>query len=167
MLIPEATQKMIDFYHGDLHDIAHFLKVYAYAKTIAELEGVSHEMQERCELAAILHDIACPLCRKKYGEAAGHLQEKEGPALAEAFLAELNCPEPLKSRIAFLVGHHHTTVGVDGLDWQILLEADFLVNADEGHATGKAIEAMLHNVYRTKSGRRLLESVYLRGRIAE
>ena len=65
MLIPEATQKMIDFYHGDLHDIAHFLKVYAYAKTIAELEGVSHEMQERCELAAILHDIACPLCRKK------------------------------------------------------------------------------------------------------
>ena len=162
MLIPEAIAKMIDFYQGDPHDIAHFLKVYAYAKTIAALEGVSHEMQERCELAAVLHDIPCPLCRKKYGSADGAMQEKEGPALAEAFLTELGCPAELKSRVVFLVGHHHTTVGVDGLDWQILLEADFLVNADEGHAARDVIEAMLKNVYKTASGTRLLKSIYLR-----
>ena len=161
-LISEAIEGMIDFYKGDLHDVAHFLKVYAYAKTIAELESVSREMQERCELAAVLHDIPCPLCREKYGEAAGHLQEKEGPALAEAFLDKLGCPEPLKSRVVFLVGHHHTTVGVDGLDWQILLEADFLVNADEGRASKETVEVMLRNVYKTPTGTRLLKSVYLR-----
>lgn len=162
MLISQAIEKMIAFYEGDLHDVAHFLKVYAYAKTIAELEGVSHEMQERTELAAVLHDIPCPLCRKKYGEASGPMQEKEGPALAEKFLSELACPEPLKSRVVFLVGRHHTYEGVDGLDWQILLEADFLVNADEGHASKEAIQAMLQNVYKTPSGIRLLESIYLR-----
>ena len=34
MSIAEITKKMIEFYDGNLHDINHFLKVYAYAKTI-------------------------------------------------------------------------------------------------------------------------------------
>lgn len=34
-------------------------------------------------------------------------------------------------RICYLVGHHHTYVNVDGIDYRILLEADFLVNAYE------------------------------------
>ena len=33
--------------------------------------------------------------------------------------------------------HHHTYTGVDGIDYQILLEADYLVNADESHYPGK------------------------------
>lgn len=28
----------------------------------------------------------------------------------------------------YLVGHHHTYKDIDGLDYQILVEADFLVN---------------------------------------
>ena len=35
------------------------------------------------------------------------------------------------NRIIFLVAHHHTFQEVDGIDYQILLEADYLVNADE------------------------------------
>jgi hypothetical protein len=42
-------------------------------------------------------------------------------------------------RVAFLVGHHHTFTGVDGIDWQILLEADYLVNASE---SGTAVECI-------------------------
>lgn len=38
MIIAAATQKMMDFYTGNIHDIAHFLKVWALAKTIGELE---------------------------------------------------------------------------------------------------------------------------------
>ena len=62
---------------------------------------------------------------------------------------------------AYLVGKHHTVLGVDGIDWQILLEADFLVNADEGGASREAIEEMLQNVYKTGAGKKLLTSVYL------
>lgn len=32
--VAAATRKMIGFYHGNRHDIAHFLKVWALAKTI-------------------------------------------------------------------------------------------------------------------------------------
>ena len=36
MLIASATQKMIEFYRGSCHDINHFLKVWAFAKTIGD-----------------------------------------------------------------------------------------------------------------------------------
>ena len=41
----ELTKKMIEFYNGNLHDINHFLKVYAYAKTIGECEGLDELTQ--------------------------------------------------------------------------------------------------------------------------
>ena len=40
-------------------------EVYAYAKIIGECEGLSEEEQKTVETAALVHDIACPLCRKK------------------------------------------------------------------------------------------------------
>ena len=49
--------------------------------------------------------------------------------------------------MAYLVGHHHTYKDVDGLDYQILLEADFLVNGDESNLTKEAIEKMKKNVF--------------------
>ena len=37
---------MIDFYNGNLHDIEHFLKVFAFAKTIGEGDGLDAHTQE-------------------------------------------------------------------------------------------------------------------------
>lgn len=54
---------MVEYSKGDLHDINHFMKVYAYAKTIAEGENLSPEQQKLVEVTAVVHDIACPLCR--------------------------------------------------------------------------------------------------------
>ena len=33
------------------------------------------------------------------------------------------------ARVAYLVGHHHTLRGIDGIDYQILIEADYIANA--------------------------------------
>jgi len=38
MTVAELIKKMVFYSEGNLHDIAHFLKVYAYAKTIGECE---------------------------------------------------------------------------------------------------------------------------------
>ena len=38
MTVAEVIKKMVEYSKGDLHDINHFMKVYAYAKTIAEGE---------------------------------------------------------------------------------------------------------------------------------
>ena len=76
MLIASATQKMIEFYRGSCHDINHFLKVWAFAKTIGKLEGLDSHTQTVLELTALVHDIACPLCREKYGNTDGKNQER-------------------------------------------------------------------------------------------
>ena len=84
----QIIAKMIDFCQGNQQDIAHFLKVYAYARTVGKLEGLDETTQETLEIAAIVHDIACPLCREKYGSAAGNLQEQESEALHRTFQRE-------------------------------------------------------------------------------
>lgn len=160
MNIAATTAKMIAFYRGNHHDINHFLKVHAYARTIGELEGLDPATQRTLELAAVIHDIACPLCREKYGSADGRKQELESPALVEAFLADLDVPEETARRVNFLVSHHHTYTGVDGPDYQILLEADYLVNADEGKQSPAAIRAARNRFFRTAAGTALLNSIY-------
>lgn len=45
MKVSDAIEKMIDFYNGDLHDIYHFLKVWAFAKSIGEQEGLDARTQ--------------------------------------------------------------------------------------------------------------------------
>ena len=158
--LARATRKMIEFYAGSLHDINHFLKVHAFAALIGRLEGLDDRTQFILELSAIVHDIACPLCREKYGSAPGNRQEEESPALLKPFLAELKLAPEDEVRVVFLVAHHHTTRGVDGPDWQILLEADYLVNADESRHTPRQIERFGANVFRTSAGTDLLRSMY-------
>ena len=147
---------MIAFYKGSAHDVNHFLKVYAYARTIGGLTGLDGETQRTLEIAAIVHDIACPLCREKYGRADGALQEKESEPLVQAFLSPYHLPEAVLERVIFLVCHHHTVTGVDGLDWRILLEADFLVNAEECGMSAAQRAAAGQGFFRTEAGLELL-----------
>ena len=160
-LTDKVTKKMIDFYKGNKSDIRHFLKVYAYAQTIGKLEHLDEHTQNILELSAIVHDIACPLCRQKYGNTNGKHQEAESEALLIPFFEEFNLSDDDLKRIIYIVSHHHTYTDVDGLDYQILLEADFLVNADESNYSMDVIQNFLHNVYKTESGISILKSIYL------
>ena len=56
---------------------------------------------------------------------------------------------------------HKTYNDVDGHDYQILLEADFLVNADESHMGAAAIRNFRDHVFKTATGTHLLETIYL------
>ena len=161
MLIASAAQKMIACSGGALHDIDHFLKVWSLARTIGELEGLDRHTQTVLELATLVHDIACPLCREKYGDTNGKHQELESPPLVEAFFADLPVSRADVDRISWLAAHHHTDTNVDGPDHRILLEADFFVNADEGACARPAIEAARERVFRTPSAIRLLDTIYL------
>lgn len=156
----KMINKMIDFYMGNKSDVRHFLKVYAYAQTIGRLEGLDEKTQDTLEMAAIVHDIACPLCREKYGNTSGNHQEVESEPLLRIFLSEFALPREVEERIIYLVTHHHTYTNVEGMDYQILLEADYLVNADESQYSREAICRFRDQVFKTKSGLHMLQSVY-------
>ena len=159
-LAAEIAAKMIEYSEGNLHDINHFMKVWGYAKTIGELEGLDEQTQLILEAAAITHDIACPLCREKYGNTAGRLQEQEGAVLVSAFLQDTGLTEEEIRRVSFLVGHHHTYTAVDGIDYRILLEADYLVNADESRYAPEQIRKGYAEIFKTDAGIRLLQAMY-------
>ena len=156
----KITEKMIRFYEGSIHDIDHFLKVHAYALLLGKLEGLDEKTLSVLEKAAIVHDIACPLCRGKYGSAAGPHQEAESEALLRPFLSEFALPGDELERIVYIVSHHHTFSGIDGMDYQLLVEADFLVNAAEQNMDPNAIRAFRDKVFRTASGKALLGAIY-------
>lgn len=59
-------------------------------------------------------------------------------------------------RVVFLLTHHHACTDVDGPDCQILLEADFLVNAEESGYRRAAIQQFRDRFFQTASGKRLL-----------
>lgn len=161
MKVAAVLERMIAFSEGNLHDINHLVKVWGYARTLGQLEGLAPETQETLELAAIVHDIACPLCRKKYGSAPGRQQEEEGGPLAREFLSGLGLEARLVERVSWLVAHHHSYAGVDGMDYQLLLEADFLVNADEEGVSEDTVRSWLARVFKSAAGIRLLKSMYL------
>ncbi len=160
--ISAIMQKMIDMSNGNMHDINHFMKVYAFSRMIGLQEGLPEITQTILEAAAVIHDIACPLCREKYGNTNGKFQEQEGVLLARNFLSGMELSDEAKERIIYLVGHHHTYTVIDGMDYQILLEADFLVNADEGKMSFTAIKAARERFFKTKTGIDLLDSMYLK-----
>ena len=160
MTIPQLTEKMIAFSKGDIHDIEHFMKVWGYAKTIGELEGLDEGTQFILELAALTHDIACPLCREKYGSSIWAKQEEEGAPMVRDFLADTALSPAIIDRVAYLVGHHHTLTGVEGADYQILIEADYMVNAAEKGLEKGEIAAFVAEHFRTKSGIALIKSIF-------
>lgn len=162
--ISAIIQKMIDMSNGNLHDINHFMKVYAFSRMIGLQEGLTEITQTILEVTAVIHDIACPLCREKYGNTNGKFQEQEGILLARSFLSDMKLSDETKERIIYLVGHHHTYTDIDGMDYQILLEADFLVNADESKMSLTAIKTARERFFKTKVGIGLLDSMYLKER---
>lgn len=159
MEISQIMLRMLRFSKGNLKDIDHFVRVWTYAKTIGELEQIDGETQYILEAAAITHDIACPFCREKYGNANGPLQETEGMRMVREFFSGTDLAARQLERIAFLVGHHHTYTDVDGMDYQILLEADYIVNAAENGYSRTNIERFMEKHMRTASGKELARQV--------
>lgn len=157
----ELIKAMTAYDKGDVPRIQHFIKVHDFAVTIARLEGVDERTVFILETAAILHDIGIHVSEEKYGNCNGKHQEELGPAEAQKLLAGVGgYTEEQVERVCFLIGHHHTYTHVDGIDWQILLEADFLVNSYEDNMPVDAIVHFRDKVFRTPTGILLLNTMW-------
>lgn len=157
----ELIRAMVDYDRGDPMRIHHFLKVHDLAAAIGTLEGLDPETQFILETAAILHDIGIHVSEEKYHSSSGKYQEQEGPAEAEKLLRGLGgYTEAQIGRVKYLVAHHHTYGNMDGLDYQILVEADFLVNLYEDNESPETVANVRRKIFKTATGTRLLDDLY-------
>ena len=152
---------MIKYNSPDVKRINHAIKVYFFAVNIAEEEACDIDTFNTIVYAAILHDIGIHEAEKKYGSSAGKFQEIEGPSVAKDLIKDIELKEEIKNRIFYLIGNHHTYDKIDGIDFQILVEADFLVNIYEDEISRESIKSIKNKIFKTKKGIELLDTLYL------
>ena len=114
--------------------------------------GDSKRIQHFCKV----HSYA-----KQYGNCSGKLQEKEGPKLAENLLAKLGFNIETSQRVQYLIAHHHTYDNINSIDWQILVEADFLVNMFEESLPKSAVQNAYNKIFKTASGKEICKKMFL------
>lgn len=159
-MLNTLCMEMIRYYHGDAPRIQHFVKVHAFAKLIGEMEQVDEKTLEILEAAAYVHDIGIKPAESKYGTCGGKLQEQEGPPVAREMLERLGFEKALTERVCYLVGHHHTYTNIDGIDYQILVEADFLVNLYEDQLSKDTAQSVYKNLFKTQSGKQICKVMF-------
>ena len=160
-MLNKLHMAMIELYNGDSRRIHLFCKVHSYARLIAQMENVDYKTLFIIETAALTHDIGIHTCEEKYGECGGRLQEKEGPALAKELLERLGFETDISERVQYLIAHHHTYSNIDGIDYQILVEADFLVNMYEDGVSKDAVLKAYNNIFKTKYGKYICKDMFL------
>ena len=151
---------MIEYFGNDILRINHALKVYGFASTICRSETANKDTIDIIEIAAVLHDIGIHVSEKKYKSSAGKYQEIEGPPIARKMLEKIEVKQEIIERVHFLIGNHHSYSKIEGLDFQILVEADFLVNIFEDEMNKKMLANIRDKYFKTKTGKMLLESIY-------
>ena len=151
----------IEYDKGDARRIHHLIKVHDLAVTIGVLEKMPADELYVLEAAAILHDIGIHKSEEKYQSSAGKYQEIEGPGEAEKILCRLGVfTNSQINRIKYLIAHHHTYNDIQGMDYQILVEADFLVNLYEDNSSLSAVKNVLEKIFKTNAGTKLLKDMY-------
>lgn len=158
--LDDLFMDMIAYYDGDPKRIQHFTKVHSYARLI----GIGEELDDASlfilEAVAYTHDIGIRVAEEKYGRCDGKLQEQEGPIIAQKMLSQLGFENYIVERICFLIGHHHTYDNIDGLDYQILVEADFLVNLYEDDEGNRAIDKAYKRIFKTETGKKIFRLMF-------
>ena len=156
----KLKERMIAYENGSPARIQHFMKVYAFADMIGEAEKLSEEKMEILRAAALVHDIGIRVAEEKYGSCGGKLQEKEGPAIAKKLLSKLGFDTEISDRVQYLIAHHHTYDDINGIDYQILVEADFLVNMMEDNLPKQAVENAYNKIFSTSCGKRICKNMF-------
>ena len=160
-MLNKLHMAMIELYKGDSRRIQHFCKVHSYARLIAQMENVDYKTLFIIETAALTHDIGIHTCEEKYGECGGRLLDKDVPSLANELLEWLWFETDISERVQYLIAHHHTYSNIDGIDYQILVEADFLVNMYEDGVSKDAVLKAYNNIFKTKYGKYICKDMFL------
>ena len=158
----ELIAAMTAYDAGSAQRIQHFLKVHALCRTIGTLEKLDEDTLNILEAAAVVHDIGIRLSLERFGDDAGPHQEAIGPDEARPMLESLGYSPETIDRVCWLIAHHHTYDPIGGIDHQILIEADFLVNLFENSRPPEAVRAAYDRHFKTETGRLFCRQMFAR-----
>ena len=66
----------------------------------------------------------------------------------------------VSERVQYLIAHHHTYDNIDAIDYQILVDADFLVNIMEDGLSKEAALNVYHGIFKTECGKKICKEMF-------
>ena len=160
-MLEKLKAEMIKYFAGDPKRIQHFIKVYFFCEMIGTAEKLSDDEMLILRVAALTHDIGIKRAEELYCSTSGKYQEELGPDIAKEMLIKLGFPKSVIERVCFLIAHHHTYKNINSRDYQILVEADFLVNLYEDNCSSESVKTAKEKVFKTACGTKILEYMFL------
>jgi hypothetical protein len=156
----EVIREMIFFFGCQKKYAFHALKVFTCAQALTGLENLGDGEKEILLYAALLHNTGIKITCEKYGSCSYREQEEEGPPLAAKILSGLGIGERIIDRVCFLIARHHSPDASEDMDFRILLEADYLVNLEEGGLPFSMKDRIFEKHFRTGSGKMLFKTLF-------
>jgi hypothetical protein len=154
----ELLARMAEYFGSDIRRINHAMKVYAFAKMLSA--QLPDKQRETLLVAAIFHDIGIKNAELRHHSAKGEYQQLEGPPVARGILEAEKVPEETIERVCYLIANHHNYDKIEGDDFQILVEADLIVNCYEDHLPSVAVKSVKDKYFRTQAGKHTLTELY-------
>ncbi|MFW6161285.1 MAG: HD domain-containing protein [Planctomycetota bacterium] len=140
--------------------ITHALRVLEAAQEILRDEQANPRI---VVAAALLHDIGIQEAERQHGSAAAKFQEREGPPIARRILEEHDVAEKDIQAVCRIVGSHHSAADAEGPEFDVVWDADHLVNLPEeaGDKGGDELRDFIERVFRSETGRRMAVARYV------
>jgi HD superfamily phosphodiesterase len=153
------ASEMRRVFGGDSKRINHANKVVKFAEEILRDEGGNPAV---VIAASYLHDIGIHEAERKYNSTAEKYQERKGPPIARNILERLGTNRDMTDEVCDLIAHHHSPGQVQTLNFQILWEADTLVNLEEAtEGELDQIKQAIEATFKTSTGKRLARALLL------
>ena len=111
---------------------------------------------------AILHDVGIPASIRKYGNANGPNQEREGPPIARRILEGLEYPKEVTEEVCAIIASHHSPGEVDTDNFRIVYDADWLVNMPDqyGDINNEQSRKVIEKIFKTDKGKEIATKLY-------
>ena len=159
----EIWQRLEEVFREDPSMLEHTRQVFNFAWDIAQRFELDAATQKIVHLAALLHDVGIVEAEKRFGSREGKFQHLTGPPIAREILEEIGEQPRVMERVLYLVGNHHNFDRVDGIDFQILIEADMLVNLEEEKLEKDELRSFIESFFKTVPGLDMAKRKYLEG----
>jgi hypothetical protein len=161
-------EALAQFFGKDRERTQHAYKVYSYTKCIAGCEAFSETERLDAVYASILHDVGIKIGEERFGKCSQRQQEEFGPPEAHKILEPLGVDADRIERISWIIGHHHQpklvteSPGRENRAFCALIEADFIVNLEEGSIPLSDLPHIREAYFTTPTGRGLLDAAFSR-----
>ena len=158
----QYIDELKNYFGKDARRISHALKVLAFAEKIMDGEPLTEKDKRIVTITAIFHDIGIKNAELKYGSTMPRYQEQEGPSVAKTIMNKHQEAEDVIDRVCYIIGGHHTAEKNNGPDFQVIWEADLLVNMEEeGWAKDKEkVKKLVEKHFKTAAGKKIAHEIY-------